>query len=95
MEPGEDPSETAVHEVREEAGTESKHLSRVGSIGFQHNGEEAHVFFFLLEYIREVPREEQREVRWCTYAEAMKLQSFEDSKRILTLAQAAVQGHFS
>lgn len=94
MEPGEDPSETALREVREEAGVDSKPLSKVGSIAFQHHREEVRVLFFLLEYVREVPRQDQREVRWCTYGEAMKLLSFEDSKRLLTLAQAAVRSHF-
>jgi 8-oxo-dGTP pyrophosphatase MutT (NUDIX family) len=94
IESGEHPSETAVREVREETGIEARPLSRVDSIAFQYNGEEIHVVFFLLEYVREVPKEEQREVRWCTYAEAMKLLTFDDSKRLLGLVQSVVQKHF-
>ena len=94
IESGEDSRETAIREVREEAGVEAKLLSRIGSIAFQHEGEEIHVDFYLLEYTREVPREEIREVRWCSYVEAMTLLSFQDTKQLLGLAQEIVQKHF-
>lgn len=94
IEHGEVPRETAVREVREEAGIESRPLSKVGSSAFLHKSKEIHVVFFLLEYIKAVPGGEQRDVQWCTYGDAMRLLTFEDTKRLLESVHSVVEKLF-
>ena len=90
IENGETAADAAVREVREEAGIETVVTAPLGHECFTLNGSEIDVEFYLLEFRASVAAHEDRELRWCGYAEAAALLSFEAPKRALERAQAAL-----
>jgi mutator protein MutT len=87
IESGEDAQAAALREVREEAGVEAEPLAALNHTEFTYKNEQIRVQFFLLKYLREVPQAENREKRWCTYAEALNLLSFFENRKTLQLAR--------
>jgi 8-oxo-dGTP pyrophosphatase MutT (NUDIX family) len=90
IEKGETAEVAAVREVREEAGVETVVTAPLGNERFMLNGRDVDVEFYLLEFQSSVAAHEDRELRWCGYAEAAALLSFEAPKRALERAQAAL-----
>ena len=87
VEADESATEAALREVREEAGVEGQVLDHLGTLSFAQDGETAHVAFYLVQYLRDVPSQEERALRWCGYEEALTLLSFEESCDLLRRAQ--------
>ena len=87
IEKGETPAETAAREVREEAGVEATAGTEVGVLEFESpkNGRVRSVYF-LMRYVRDVPAEDDREIRWCGIEEALALVGFEDIRRLILAA---------
>jgi 8-oxo-dGTP pyrophosphatase MutT (NUDIX family) len=86
IDPGETPERTAEREVLEEAGVEAKILAAVGMIEWKKDDREIEVQFFLMQYVREKGRGEDRQQRWCVYDEALELLSFDNARAILRRA---------
>lgn len=86
IESGESPEMAATREVREEAGVDAEVVGRLGPATFTYEGQELHVEFFLLNYLRDSSSLERREVRWSTYEEALQLLSFPEARDILRAA---------
>lgn len=86
IEDDETAEETAVREVREEAGSEARVLERLGSVAFG----DIRVVFFLMRHRRLVPPDENRRVKWCELDSACKRLTFEDIQRLLKRAHARV-----
>jgi ADP-ribose pyrophosphatase YjhB (NUDIX family) len=84
---GETPEQTAKREVLEETGVQAKILDFVGTTEFQTRDEAAKVKFYLMEYVAEEGKAEDREKRWCTYEEALDLLSFDDTRDLLRQSQ--------
>lgn len=84
IEDGESPEETAVREVREEAGVEARPIRDVGMVTFTSpRGEAVRARYFLMEYVAAVPALEDREIRWCSTAEALELVPFETTHALI------------
>ena len=87
IEDGETDEAAAAREVAEEAGV----AAEVGTTTFIHGSETVRTRYFLMRYDGEVEPEESRERRWCGFAEAQSMLSFEDIRRLLTAADALRQ----
>ena len=83
IEPGETPAFSAERELAEEAGVRGKLFAPVGELLFRSGHKEVHVVYYLFEFVNEVPREENREIKWCEYDEALKLLSHEGAVDLL------------
>jgi 8-oxo-dGTP pyrophosphatase MutT (NUDIX family) len=88
IDPGETPERAAEREVLEEAGVEAKILDVVGMVEWKKDDREVGVKFFLMHYVREKGRGEDRQQRWCVYEEALELLSFDNARAILRRAHA-------
>src|SRR5262249_8343031 len=88
IEKGESPGETAAREVREEAGVEATVVRYAGIIEFDSpKGEHVRAGYFLMDFLKEVEQEEDREIRWCSIPEALSLVKFEDTRRLIPTAE--------
>jgi 8-oxo-dGTP pyrophosphatase MutT (NUDIX family) len=83
LEPGEGPQDAALRELREEAGVEGSIRDFAGSLDFTSGTEQVTVQYYLVDYRETVRAQEQREIRWCSYAEAHRLLSFPDAQQLL------------
>jgi 8-oxo-dGTP pyrophosphatase MutT (NUDIX family) len=76
--PGETSAIAAEREVSEEAGVEAIILESVGSTEFtKKDGRCCCVEFFLMRYERATVKREDRNRRWCSYEEALRLLSLD------------------
>ena len=90
IETGEMPEQTARREVREEAGVEATPIRYLGSLEFDSpRGERVRAGYFLMQFVRDVPRVEDREIRWCPVAEALRLVRFENTRALIRAADRA------
>ena len=84
LEPGESPEQTAVREVREEAGVEAAVVRYLDVLTFRSPRNEAvRVAYYLMAFVREVPPMERRQIRWCPVAEALEAVRFENTRALL------------
>ena len=90
IDPGETPEQTARREVCEEAGVDADVRRAVGDLTFKARGRTVHVRYFAMRFTREVAADEDREVRWCSLAEAEELLLFDDARNLVR--RAAVEG---
>ena len=86
LERGETPEETAAREVREEAGVEAQIERAVGDLAFDVRGRTIRVRYFAMRFGREVPADEDREVRWCSLAECEQMLQYEDAREMVRRA---------
>ncbi|HZP48954.1 MAG TPA: NUDIX domain-containing protein [Vicinamibacterales bacterium] len=90
IERGESPETTARREVVEEAGVEAEPVRHAGTLEFvTPNGKHVRSAFFLMRFIRHVPPQEQREIRWATIDEAKRLVQFDDTRALIESARGA------
>jgi 8-oxo-dGTP pyrophosphatase MutT (NUDIX family) len=87
LEAGERPDECARREVREEAGVEAEPIAFAGVDAFTTPaGKHVHAAFFVLKFVQTVPADEPREIRWCSFGEALELLRFDGARRIIRAA---------
>ena len=87
--------ETAIREVKEEAGVEAKIIKKIETIKYFYNAPDKgrilkFVTFFLMEWIKDLPEGfdgETLETKWLTFDKAYKLLSFSSEKQELKKAQ--------
>ena len=90
IERGETAETTARREVMEEAGVDAEPLRYAGTVEFfTPGGKHVRSAFFLMRFIRTVPPQEQREVRWTTIDEAKRLVQFDDTRALIEQARRA------
>lgn len=87
IESGENHSDTAVREVLEEAGIEARLLEPIDIIRFKTDHQEVITKFYLMAYVADREKSEEREQRWLSYKEALEILTFEDAKELLSLAE--------
>jgi 8-oxo-dGTP pyrophosphatase MutT (NUDIX family) len=92
VEPGETPEEAAIREVEEEAGVVAALERHLEDVPLPGRADERRVRFFLLRYERAHPAGEGREVAWLPLDAAAARLAFEDARRVLRAAAAAVGG---
>ena len=91
IEPRESSEAAALRELEEEAGVRGTPIAPAGAVEFSAKGSTVRVEYFLVKYQRDVPREDDREVRWCSYARALDLLTFPDSKMLLREARSRIE----
>ena len=91
IEERESPKEAAVRELEEEAGVKGSVIAAVGESEFSVKDDDVSVEYFLVRYQREVSRQEDREIRWCSYARALELLTFPDSRALLREARPRIE----
>ena len=102
VEEGEDPEETAVREVREEAGVDAQVAAPLGTIEYWYVGNERDgrrvrfhkfVHLFLLEYASGDVADHDHEVdeaRWVPLGEAAEMLAFESERKAMSQAAALI-----
>jgi 8-oxo-dGTP pyrophosphatase MutT (NUDIX family) len=90
IETGETPEQTAQREVCEEAGVAADIGGSLGDLTFDVRGRPLRVRYFAMQFERNVPAAEQREVRWCSLAECEELLQFEDARELVRRANRGV-----
>jgi 8-oxo-dGTP pyrophosphatase MutT (NUDIX family) len=88
IEPGETPEAAAAREVEEEAGVRAEVIAPAGESEYAVEGETVRVIFFLMRYLGEASRQEDRALAWRRYEEALQLLRFDDTRRVLRQAHA-------
>jgi 8-oxo-dGTP pyrophosphatase MutT (NUDIX family) len=89
IDPGETASECARREIREEAGVDAEAVMFLGEDAYTTpDGKAVNAAFFLMRYLTDMPPEEERERRWCTFAEAMSLVQFAGVRTLIAAARA-------
>jgi len=87
IEPGESSEMAALREIREEAGVEAEILSTLGESKFIKASEQVYVLYFLMRYLAPIDSFEEREIKWCSYDEALATLSFDDARALLKRAK--------
>ncbi|HZR25621.1 MAG TPA: NUDIX domain-containing protein [Vicinamibacterales bacterium] len=87
IDPGETPEQTARREVIEEAGVEG-HVERyVDLLEFDSpRGEHVSCAYYLMRFEREVSAHEDRQIRWATFEEALRLIRFDNTRSLIRTA---------
>jgi 8-oxo-dGTP pyrophosphatase MutT (NUDIX family) len=89
---GETPEETAVREVREEAGVDASIHGEVGESAFvTPRGEAVRVRWFLMLEQGAWPEWEHRELLWCDPDEAMRLVDYDDTREVIRRARQRLE----
>jgi 8-oxo-dGTP pyrophosphatase MutT (NUDIX family) len=86
VEPGESPEEAALREAREEAGVVGRVLGPAETLEFTFGGDDVRVQFMLVAHERDAPADENRQLAWLSFDDALERLSFEDSRRLLRAA---------
>jgi len=93
IEKGETAEAAAVRELEEEAGVRGEPLGLIGSLEFKSGDEMVDCAFYLIKFVSEAPRQEDREIRWCEYEEALNLLSHRDAAALLEKASSIIHSH--
>jgi len=102
VEDGESMEQTAVREVREEAGVDAEPVGPLGTIEYWYTSTydlepvrvHKHVHVFLLRYLggsTDDHDDEVTEARWTEIAEAERMLAFKDEKRMVALARQSLE----
>ena len=87
IEHGETAQEAAVREVREEAGVDASVGRELGVLEFESpKSGRVRSVYFLMRFARNVPAEDDREIRWCEIDEALDLIRFENARELIRQA---------
>jgi 8-oxo-dGTP pyrophosphatase MutT (NUDIX family) len=91
IEPGETAEAAAVREVEEESGVRAAIIARAGESDYVAAGGRIRTIFFLMRYLEESRRTEDRAVVWRRYHEALALLPFDTLRHVLTQAHAVTE----
>jgi 8-oxo-dGTP pyrophosphatase MutT (NUDIX family) len=86
IEDAETPEEAARREVIEEAGVAADVITAIGDVSFAYQGRELRVRYFLMHARGTQIALEDREICWCSPAEAERLLVFENAREIVRRA---------
>jgi len=88
IEADETPEQTARREVAEEAGVDAEPVRYLRSLEFD-SPRRVRTAYFLMRFLRDVPRTEDREVCWRPVAEAAQMVRFGELRRLILDAERA------
>lgn len=83
IDPGEQPNETAVREVKEETGIWAKVCAPIGKSKYEYKGEKIKVCYFLMECLEIGKSDENRDTIWLSLDECIQQIPFEETKQYL------------
>lgn len=86
IEPGESAEQAALREVREEAGVEAEIVQPVGVEEYERRGVQIRARFFAMRFLAHSPAQEDREVRWLPYEEAIGTLTFDRAGKLIESA---------
>jgi 8-oxo-dGTP pyrophosphatase MutT (NUDIX family) len=86
IEAGETPEQTAEREVLEEAGVDAEVVVPIGDVAFHYGNQPLRVRYFLMRARGTKTALEDREICWCSPADAERLLEFENAKEIVRRA---------
>jgi 8-oxo-dGTP pyrophosphatase MutT (NUDIX family) len=86
IETGEGPEETALRELREEAGIIGEIVTELSTHQYKKEDEVINVRYFLIRHIGYGHPKENRSVQWVNEHGALQLLSFEDARKALRMA---------
>ncbi len=93
IEPGETDADAGVRETLEEAGVTGDLLGPVGApLEYDWDGRCYRVQYFLIRATSESPATDGRTIAWVPFDEALARLSFDDTRRLLREARAAMEG---
>ena len=95
IDPGETSAEAALLEVKEETGVKARIVKPIGVSQIQAASPSILVLFFLMEYLGEIGKSEDRQKRWCSFDEGMSLLSFQNARNLLFKAHKIVKEIYS
>lgn len=87
IETGEDDTQAALREVREETGVIARLICPLLSVQFKTSREPVKARFFLMERVSKGESGESREIRWLPYDEALKSLTHPESRKVLRAAE--------
>ena len=90
IEAGEQPEQTAVREVREEAGVQARVQTFLGSSSFIAKGEQVRAAFYLMHWEHDVAGAEDRGLAWVPLAKADEQLTYQDAKDLVQQAQRSL-----
>ena len=90
IEAGEEAAAAATRELSEEAGVAGKALELLGKLSFRSGSEDVDCRYYLVEASNEGQSREGRQTRWLPAAEARRLLSHEESRKLLDKATQLV-----
>jgi len=88
IEAGEAPEQTAQREVLEEAGVDAEVVAVIGDVSFEAGMFEVRVRFFLMRARAMKTALEDREICWCSPADAERMLAFENAREMVRRASA-------
>jgi 8-oxo-dGTP pyrophosphatase MutT (NUDIX family) len=91
IDPGETLAEAALREVQEETGVRARIVKPIGVSRIQTASSSILMLFYLMEYLGEIGKKENRQQRWCSYDEFRGLLSFKNARNLLTKAHEVVK----
>jgi 8-oxo-dGTP pyrophosphatase MutT (NUDIX family) len=91
IEPGETAEAAAVREVEEEAGVRAAIIARAGESAYVAAGRPIRTIFFVMRYLEDARRTEDRTVMWRRYDEAIGLLQFDNLRHVLAQAHAMTE----
>ena len=91
IEAGETPDQTAVREVREEAGVVAQAIEALGDTTFMGPRGEVRTRFFLMRFVATVAPDEDRPTEWLPYDAALARLTFDDQRDILFRARGRIE----
>jgi 8-oxo-dGTP pyrophosphatase MutT (NUDIX family) len=91
IEPGEDSADTALRELREEAGAIANVVEFLGVTEYQSGTDTVRVQYYLCRFDKQIDEGEGRERAWCGVERADDLLSFENLRGLTHTAVAIVQ----
>ena len=85
-------ADSAIRELREEAGVAGELVGWLGSIEFQAGERTIRVEYFLCRFVEQIDEGEGRERCWCSPERALELLVFEQSRELIRRAVEQLRG---
>ncbi|HEX5110364.1 MAG TPA: NUDIX domain-containing protein [Vicinamibacterales bacterium] len=92
VEKGETLEETALREAEEEAGVRGEVLAPAGHLAFTMRSETFLVHYFLVATQDRGRPEKGRQLRWCSYEDALDRLTFDDTRELLRTTWTKIDG---
>ena len=91
VEEGEQASDAALREVREEAGVTGTVVGHAGTVTYSTRRGRMRVEYYLIRFRRALAkRDEERDIKWCAVEDAIQLLTYASARRVLLEAHPLI-----